>query len=104
MSSNCKSFKHHVHKISFVEDGPGLYHEQIRRRIQNGVVELWYYISSEVNKIKTIATKKGYHDILTRTDEILDDGATQERWDIYCGNGHIFNGWNDIFFSNLSCI
>ncbi|MCI4382898.1 hypothetical protein PGIGA_G00020050 [Pangasianodon gigas] len=37
-------------------DGPGRKHEELRRMIENGVRELWYFVRSEVKKLGHIET------------------------------------------------
>ena len=70
---------------------PGSDHENIRRKVYNGVVELWYYLKSELSKIKD--TVRENTDATSKINEVLEDGAEQQRsilTDIY--NLSIVNG------------
>ncbi|XP_063078665.1 alpha-(1,6)-fucosyltransferase-like [Engraulis encrasicolus] len=55
--------------------GPGQEHEELRRRVESGVRELWYFVRSEVRKLDQT------HGPLRRrlTDNLLHDLGTQQR-------------------------
>ncbi|XP_077866005.1 alpha-(1,6)-fucosyltransferase-like [Saccoglossus kowalevskii] len=59
-----------------LHSGPSPDHEKLRRRIDNGVTEIWYYIKSKLNKIKKTSDKD---QIDEQIDEILVDGGDQQR-------------------------
>ncbi|XP_031437164.1 alpha-(1,6)-fucosyltransferase isoform X1 [Clupea harengus] len=55
--------------------GPGQEHEELRRKIENGVRELWYFFRSEVKKLgHTEGTIRHRH-----TDNLLQDLGHQQR-------------------------
>uniref|UniRef100_A0A803VW66 Alpha-(1,6)-fucosyltransferase n=1 Tax=Ficedula albicollis TaxID=59894 RepID=A0A803VW66_FICAL len=50
-------------------------HEILRRRIENGAKELWFFLQSELKKLKTLEGSE----LQTRIDEFLSDLGHQER-------------------------
>uniref|UniRef100_A0A6V7IEL6 Alpha-(1,6)-fucosyltransferase n=1 Tax=Bracon brevicornis TaxID=1563983 RepID=A0A6V7IEL6_9HYME len=59
-------------KIS--DDGPSLEYEEVRRRIKNNVQEFWYYVSSELKKVKRLAVDEFSVDKRNKDiDEALKD-------------------------------
>lgn len=54
---------------------PTLYHEQRRRKLENDVVEFWYFMRSELNKLK----KASRGDTAQKMDKVLSLGATYQR-------------------------
>ncbi|XP_077997267.1 alpha-(1,6)-fucosyltransferase-like [Glandiceps talaboti] len=55
---------------------PSREHEKIRRRIENGVTELWFYIRSELNKIRQLGNEQKINE---KVSEVLQDGGHQQR-------------------------
>ena len=50
--------------------------EELRRRVENGVKELWYFVRSEVKKLSLMeASEKQKY-----ADALLQDLGHQERW------------------------
>ncbi|XP_013386985.1 alpha-(1,6)-fucosyltransferase-like [Lingula anatina] len=60
-----------------LSDGPSAEHEKLRRKLYNGVTELWYFIRSELKKIKNVA--KDNRQLNTKVNDLLDDAGHQER-------------------------
>lgn len=56
--------------------GPGPTQEELRRRVENGVKEFWYFVRSEVKKLTNVepSERQKYGDTL------LQDLGHQERW------------------------
>ena len=52
-------------------------HERLRRKIANGVREQWYYLRTELNKIKRLA--RGNAQVESAVKMAFDNGAEQER-------------------------
>ena len=59
----------------------GSRHERLRRRINNGVKEMWYYLGSELKKLKNGANEA----IIKQIDDTLENGAEHQR---YGGGGN----------------
>uniref|UniRef100_A0A4W6EKY4 Alpha-(1,6)-fucosyltransferase n=1 Tax=Lates calcarifer TaxID=8187 RepID=A0A4W6EKY4_LATCA len=57
-------------------DGPGPTQEELRRRVENGVKEFWYFVRSEVKKLANVepSERQKY------ADALLQDLGHQERW------------------------
>nr|XP_006818474.1 PREDICTED: alpha-(1,6)-fucosyltransferase-like [Saccoglossus kowalevskii] len=55
---------------------PSADHEKLRRRVDNGVNEIWYYIKSKLNEIKQMSVKD---QIDKHIDDILVDGGDRQR-------------------------
>ncbi|XP_066550555.1 alpha-(1,6)-fucosyltransferase isoform X2 [Amia ocellicauda] len=55
--------------------GPGKNHEMLRRKIENGVKELWYFVRSELKKL----THMEAGDLQKHTDGLLEDLGHQQR-------------------------
>lgn len=56
--------------------GPGPTQEELRRRVENGVKEFWYFVRSEVKKLANAepSERQKY------ADTLLQDLGHQERW------------------------
>lgn len=56
--------------------GPGPTQEELRRRVENGVKEFWYFVRSEVKKLANVepSERQKY------ADTLLQDLGHQERW------------------------
>lgn len=56
--------------------GPGPTQEELRRRVENGVKEFWYFVRSEVKKLVNVdpSERQKY------ADTLLQDLGHQERW------------------------
>lgn len=62
--------------------GPGREQEELRRKVENGVKELWYFIHSEIQKLSHInPTDRQKH-----TDALLQDLGHQQRSDAIAYN------------------
>ncbi|XP_030628606.1 alpha-(1,6)-fucosyltransferase [Chanos chanos] len=55
--------------------GPGREHEELRRKVENGMRELWYFVRSEVKKLG----HAGAAERQTQTDVFLQDLGHQQR-------------------------
>lgn len=55
--------------------GPGPTQEELRRKVENGVKEFWYFVRSEVKKLASVdpSERQKY------TDTLLQDLGHQER-------------------------
>lgn len=62
--------------ILFLIGGLGKDHEVLRRRIENGAKELWFFLQSELKKLKSLEGS----DLQRRVDEFLSDLGHQERY------------------------
>lgn len=60
----------------FLVEGLGKDHEILRRRIENGAKELWFFLQSELKKLKNLEGSE----LQTRIDEFLSDLGHQERY------------------------
>lgn len=60
--------------------GPGPTQEELRRRVENGVKEFWYFVRSEVKKLANVepSERQKY------ADALLQDLGHQERWANIC--------------------
>ncbi|XP_064621833.1 alpha-(1,6)-fucosyltransferase-like isoform X2 [Lineus longissimus] len=56
----------------------GTRHEKLRRKINNGVKEMWYYLSSELKKLKIGAIKDPVR-LSRQIDNALENGAEHHR-------------------------
>ncbi|XP_063958411.1 alpha-(1,6)-fucosyltransferase-like [Lytechinus pictus] len=56
---------------------PSLAYEKIRRKIDNGVTEIWYYIRSQLTQLKK---SSGDQKTQVKIDQILEDGGEQQRY------------------------
>jgi len=56
--------------------GLGKDHEILRRRIENGAKELWFFLQSELKKLKNLEGSE----LQRRIDEFLSDLGHQERY------------------------
>ncbi|KTG36847.1 hypothetical protein cypCar_00006687, partial [Cyprinus carpio] len=59
--------------------GPGREQEELRRKVENGVKELWYFIHSEIQKLSHAEPS----DRLKHTETLLQDLGHQQRSDTY---------------------
>ncbi|XP_072032322.1 alpha-(1,6)-fucosyltransferase-like isoform X2 [Amphiura filiformis] len=57
-------------------DGPTREHEVLRRKIDNGVTEMWYYVKAELNKIKEFSS---VDKVRERVSEMLEDAGHHQR-------------------------
>ncbi|XP_007886281.2 alpha-(1,6)-fucosyltransferase [Callorhinchus milii] len=55
--------------------GPGKQHEELRRKIENGVKELWFFIQNEVKKLKHLEVEEAQ----LRADALLENFGHHER-------------------------
>lgn len=55
--------------------GPGPTQEELRRRVENGVKEFWYFVRSEVKKLASVEPS----DRQKYADTLLQDLGHQER-------------------------
>ncbi|NXW07966.1 FUT8 fucosyltransferase, partial [Fregetta grallaria] len=62
------------------DGGLGKDHEILRRRIENGAKELWFFLQSELKKLKNLEG----NELQRRIDEFLSDLGHQERYLYYC--------------------
>ena len=55
---------------------PSPEYEKIRRKIDNGVTEIWFYVRSQLNQLKkSVADQKTQ----IKIEHILEDGGEQQR-------------------------
>lgn len=59
--------------------GLGKDHEILRRRIENGAKELWFFLQSELKKFKNLEG----NELQRRIDEFLSDLGHQERYQYF---------------------
>lgn len=59
--------------------GPGREQEELRRKVENGVKELWYFIHSEIQKLSHVELS----DRPKHTETLLQDLGHQQRSDTY---------------------
>lgn len=62
--------------ILILTGGLGKDHEILRRRIENGAKELWFFLQSELKKLKKLEGSE----LQRRIDEFLSDLGHQERY------------------------
>ncbi|XP_038641096.1 alpha-(1,6)-fucosyltransferase [Scyliorhinus canicula] len=55
--------------------GPGKEHEELRRKIENGVKELWFFVQSEVKKVKHLEGEEAQR----HADALLENLGHQQR-------------------------
>lgn len=55
--------------------GPGKDQEELRRKVENGVRELWYFVRSEVKKLPQVETGA----LQKHVDTLLQDLGHQQR-------------------------
>lgn len=75
LSSELFSFTPHPPPPPIHAAGPGPTQEELRRRVENGVKEFWYFVRSEVKKLANVdpSERQKY------TDTLLQDLGHQER-------------------------
>ncbi|XP_071963471.1 alpha-(1,6)-fucosyltransferase-like [Antedon mediterranea] len=56
--------------------GPTIEHEKLRRKVDNGITEFWFYVRSELQKLKEKSSDKIVKD---RIDVVLEDAGNQQR-------------------------
>lgn len=59
--------------------GLGKDHEILRRRIENGAKELWFFLQSELKKLKNLEG----NELQRHVDEFLSDLGHHERYTFY---------------------
>lgn len=59
--------------------GLGKDHEILRRRIENGAKELWFFLQSELKKLKNLEG----NELQRHVDEFLSDLGDHERYPFY---------------------
>ncbi|XP_041468752.1 alpha-(1,6)-fucosyltransferase-like isoform X2 [Lytechinus variegatus] len=62
--------------LQYCGSEPSLAYEKIRRKIDNGVTEIWYYIRSQLTQLKK---SSGDQKTQVKIDQILEDGGEQQR-------------------------
>ncbi|XP_038075325.1 alpha-(1,6)-fucosyltransferase-like [Patiria miniata] len=62
--------------VSGSSNGLSSQEEKLRRRIHNGVVEIWYYLKAELKKIKMMSTSEK---VKEKVDQVLEDAGHQQR-------------------------
>lgn len=60
----------------FLTTGLGKDHEVLRRRIENGAKELWFFVQSELKKLKNLEG----NELQRHADEFLSDLGHHERY------------------------
>ncbi|XP_059505234.1 alpha-(1,6)-fucosyltransferase isoform X3 [Stegostoma tigrinum] len=55
--------------------GPGKEHEELRRKIENGVKELWFFVQSEIQKVKHLQGEEAQR----HADALLENLGHQQR-------------------------
>ncbi|XP_016140525.1 alpha-(1,6)-fucosyltransferase-like [Sinocyclocheilus grahami] len=60
---------------SLPADGPGKDQEELRRKVENGVRELWYFVRSELKKLALVETGA----LQKHVDTLLQDLGHQQR-------------------------
>lgn len=59
-----------------ISAGPGPTQEELRRKVENGVKEFWYFVRSEVKKLSNVENSERQK----YADTLLQDLGHQERW------------------------
>ena len=54
---------------------PSFEHELLRRKIENGVKEMWYYLRSQLNSLQDLGPRV----VKETVDNILQEGADHQR-------------------------
>ncbi|XP_071797508.1 alpha-(1,6)-fucosyltransferase-like [Asterias amurensis] len=75
-SSQTYSNKDEPAAHSSCSTGPSTDSEKLRRRIHNDVVEIWYFLKSELQKIKLLSSNENMKE---KVNQILVDGGHQQR-------------------------
>ena len=57
--------------------GPDAEHEEARRKIQNGVVEFWYYINDQLSSIKQ--ANQGNTQLVSHINDVMEDSLDHHR-------------------------
>lgn len=68
--------------------GPGKDQEELRRKVENGVRELWYFVRSEVKKLALVETGA----LQKHVDTLLQDMGHQQR--LYTHTHYIYICYN----------
>lgn len=61
------------------KEEPSLQYEKLRRKIKNGVSELWYFITAQV-KLAQKQAQDLSPQLATRLNRILDEGVEHKRY------------------------
>lgn len=79
--------------------GPGPTQEELRRRVENGVKEFWYFVRSEVKKLANVepSERQKY------ADTLLQDLGHQERWAAWKKMGNTRSETSDKLKKKKSC-
>ena len=66
------------HVVHSVVDGitPSLEHEHLRRKIENGIKEMWYYLRSQLHSLNG---DSGSSELKAKVKNILEEGADHQR-------------------------
>jgi hypothetical protein len=66
------------HNFSELRDEPNIQYEQMRRKIVNGVQEMWYFVSGELKKMQKQALALSPQ-LATSITRVLEDGVVHKR-------------------------
>ena len=61
--------------------GPDLNHEMFRRKVENGITEFWFYLRSELGKIKD--SHKDNQGTVMKIGQILENGLDHQQWVVF---------------------
>ncbi|XP_022106971.1 alpha-(1,6)-fucosyltransferase-like [Acanthaster planci] len=63
-------------RYSCISNSPSVQQEKLLRRIHNGVVEIWYYLKAELQKVKMLSTSEK---VKEKVDQMMEDAGHQQR-------------------------
>lgn len=64
------------------KEEPSLQYEKLRRKIKNGVSELWYFVSAQI-KLAQKQAQDMSPQLATRLNRILDEGVEHKRYELF---------------------
>ncbi len=66
-----------LHVLTGLAEEPNLDHEKLRRKVENGVREMWFYMRAQLKKVKAMV--KDSTNIVSKVNNILEDGRDQNQ-------------------------
>lgn len=85
--------------VCVIPAGPGKDQEELRRKVENGVRELWYFVRSEVKKLPQVETGA----LQKHVDTLLQDLGHQQRLYTYTYTHQRCTNTLIIFFLLYNC-
>lgn len=59
---------------------PSLEHEVLRRAAENDMIEMWFFLSSQLKHLRKDVESTDRHSAINRLDYILNTGADHQRY------------------------